>query len=61
VRILNSELADTLGNLLSRCCAKSLNPRQVFPSANEEHLEKLNEIDVTKALIESVEELPCQY
>ncbi|XP_076339565.1 methionyl-tRNA synthetase, mitochondrial isoform X2 [Tachypleus tridentatus] len=30
-RILNSELADTLGNLLSRCSATSVNKEQVFP------------------------------
>ncbi|KAF4522009.1 hypothetical protein B566_EDAN010858 [Ephemera danica] len=30
-RILNSELADKLGNLLNRCTGASLNPRQVWP------------------------------
>ncbi|XP_033096238.1 methionine--tRNA ligase, mitochondrial-like, partial [Anneissia japonica] len=31
VAILNAELADTFGNLLSRVTAKSLNPDQIFP------------------------------
>lgn len=31
IRRVNSELADTFGNLLSRCCAPSVNPRQVIP------------------------------
>ena len=29
--ILNSELANTLGNLLSRCTSKTVNPAQHFP------------------------------
>lgn len=32
IAYLNSELANNLGNLLSRCTAKSLNPRQLFPA-----------------------------
>lgn len=28
VRIVNSDLADGLGNLVNRCCGKSLNPAQ---------------------------------
>lgn len=35
VRIVNSELADGLGNLVSRCCGKSLNPSQTRPAVNE--------------------------
>ncbi|XP_048885636.1 methionine--tRNA ligase, mitochondrial isoform X1 [Brienomyrus brachyistius] len=31
VKLLNSELADTLGGLLNRCTALSLNPEQVYP------------------------------
>ncbi|XP_049810134.1 methionine--tRNA ligase, mitochondrial isoform X1 [Schistocerca nitens] len=31
VRILNSELADTLGNLLNRCCGMAINPDQIYP------------------------------
>lgn len=31
VKLLNSELADTLGGLLNRCTAPTLNPSQVYP------------------------------
>ncbi|KAI9585081.1 methionine--tRNA ligase, mitochondrial [Glossina fuscipes] len=41
MRILNAELADTLGNLLSRVCSKALNPRQVYPRF---HTAQLREI-----------------
>ncbi|KAH8326261.1 hypothetical protein KR067_004547 [Drosophila pandora] len=55
LRILNSELADTLGNLLSRACAKTLNPRQIYPSAQAEHLaEILGCLDAAKRLQESL-------
>lgn len=58
IRILNSELADTLGNLLSRASAKSLNPRQVFPKIHMYSFKGLLESDATKRLIESLAELP---
>lgn len=58
LRILNSELADTLGNLLSRGCAKTLNPKQIFPKLHKEHYEELIKIDVAKKLIDLVAELP---
>ncbi|MGH0179801.1 UNVERIFIED_CONTAM: hypothetical protein FKN15_002597 [Acipenser sinensis] len=32
IKLLNSELADTLGGLLNRCTAPSINPEQVYPS-----------------------------
>ncbi|XP_066571089.1 methionine--tRNA ligase, mitochondrial [Amia ocellicauda] len=32
VKLLNAELADSLGGLLNRCTAPSLNPEQVYPS-----------------------------
>jgi len=38
-RILNSELADTLGNLLNRCCGKSINPNLSYPTLDLETLE----------------------
>ncbi|XP_053735052.1 methionine--tRNA ligase, mitochondrial isoform X1 [Synchiropus splendidus] len=31
LKLLNAELADSLGGLLNRCTAPALNPRQVFP------------------------------
>ncbi|KAK5644850.1 hypothetical protein RI129_006150 [Pyrocoelia pectoralis] len=57
-RILNSELADTLGNLLSRCCSLALNPNQVFPEIDSEAFERVVSIDVTKKVIEAVMKLP---
>ncbi|KAL4631570.1 methionine-tRNA ligase, mitochondrial [Arapaima gigas] len=32
VKLLNTELADSLGGLLNRCTARSLNPAQVYPN-----------------------------
>ena len=52
MRILNSELADTLGNLLSRACAKSLNPNQKYTAVNKFQLQELLKLDVTKSLVE---------
>ncbi|XP_017874290.1 PREDICTED: methionine--tRNA ligase, mitochondrial isoform X1 [Drosophila arizonae] len=55
LRILNSELADTLGNLLSRACAKSLNPQQMYPEAHVEHLSQLlQHLDAGKRLQEAL-------
>lgn len=31
LRRVNAELADTYGNLISRCCAPAINPKQVIP------------------------------
>ncbi|BFF90563.1 methionine--tRNA ligase mitochondrial [Drosophila madeirensis] len=57
-RILNSELADTLGNLLSRACAKSLNPCQVYPQPHAEHLaDLLQSVDAAKRLRDSLLQL----
>lgn len=58
VRILNSELADTLGNLLSRCCGKVLNPGQVFPEMNPEAFRAILNEDSTKKLIHALAALP---
>ncbi|XP_034116272.1 methionine--tRNA ligase, mitochondrial [Drosophila albomicans] len=55
LRILNSELADTLGNLLSRACAKSLNPQQIYPAPHaEESSALLKELDAAKRMQESL-------
>ncbi|EDX12973.1 GD20436 [Drosophila simulans] len=57
-RILNSELADTLGNLLSRASAKSLNPGQIYPSTSAEHLaDLLRSLDAAKRLQDSLLQL----
>ncbi|KYB25592.1 Methionine--tRNA ligase, mitochondrial-like Protein [Tribolium castaneum] len=58
IRILNSELADTLGNLLSRCCGTALNPHQTFPKIEASAFESVASSDVTKKLIEDVATLP---
>lgn len=55
IRIVNAELADTLGNLLSRCTGNALNPKQTFPKNAENHF---TNNDVTLNLLESVEALP---
>lgn len=57
-RILNSELADTIGNLLSRACAKSLNPHQKFPQIHNDQLSEIIKLEACKLLIEKLSELP---
>lgn len=62
MRILNSELADTLGNLLSRGCAKTVNKRQVFPKHNRRVFEEeLLTLDVTRKLGNLIEQLPGSF
>ncbi|KAJ8910860.1 hypothetical protein NQ315_010807 [Exocentrus adspersus] len=58
IRILNSELADTFGNLLSRCCGGVLNPGQIVPGIEAEVFESVASLDVTKKLIENIVQLP---
>lgn len=58
--MLNSELADTLGNLLSRTCAPALNPMQVFPKFYQEALFMLKESHVQN-LIQDVSLLPSKF
>jgi len=60
-RLLNSELADTLGNLLSRCSGKVVNPGQIWPKWSDSSIEFLS--DNGKALKESVDNLPriCDF
>lgn len=58
MRILNSELADTLGNLLSRVCAKSVNNRQISPTLHRCEFDKLLQVDITKKLVHLAEALP---
>ncbi|XP_050521203.1 methionine--tRNA ligase, mitochondrial [Daktulosphaira vitifoliae] len=40
-RILNAELADTMGNLLNRCCGKAINPNMIYPDLDSIAIEKL--------------------
>ncbi|CAH1155924.1 unnamed protein product [Phaedon cochleariae] len=58
LRILNSELADTLGNLLSRCCGTVLNPDQKFPKIDSQAFDRISSLDCTKNLLEHVAKLP---
>uniref|UniRef100_A0A182Y774 Methionine--tRNA ligase, mitochondrial n=1 Tax=Anopheles stephensi TaxID=30069 RepID=A0A182Y774_ANOST len=58
LRVLNSELADTLGNLLSRCCGKALNAASVFPAIDKDAFEALKAVDATKRMLEALEEMP---
>uniref|UniRef100_A0A336KJ67 Methionine--tRNA ligase, mitochondrial n=1 Tax=Culicoides sonorensis TaxID=179676 RepID=A0A336KJ67_CULSO len=58
IRMLNSELADTLGNLLSRCCAKTLNPKQILPQINDNSLNLIQNIDEYKTLKDLLGKLP---
>ncbi len=61
MRILNAELADTMGNLLSRACAKSVNKRQVFPGLDRSEMEKLLQMDVVKKLVDLIGVLPGMF
>ncbi|CAG9862611.1 unnamed protein product [Phyllotreta striolata] len=58
LRALNSELADTFGNLLNRCTGSALNPEQKFPEIDVGALEEIRQSDVAKTLMENVENLP---
>ncbi|CAG9770019.1 unnamed protein product [Ceutorhynchus assimilis] len=58
IRMLNAELADTLGNLLSRCCGNNLNPNQVIPKIDQEVFNRIASMEVTKKLICNLEQLP---
>lgn len=57
--MLNSELADTLGNLLSRCCAKAVNPEQVFPIFYHKALESFEDSSA-QHLIDTTSNLPSK-
>ncbi|GFT64423.1 methionine--tRNA ligase, mitochondrial [Nephila pilipes] len=56
-RMVNAELADTLGNLLSRSCAVALNSDQVFPKFYHHSLYNLKDFKVEE-LIRNVSDLP---
>lgn len=55
---MNAELANTLGNLFSRACAKSLNPDQKIPKIDADQLNVLIQSDACKVLFEKMAELP---
>lgn len=56
-RMLNAELADTLGNLLNRCCAKAVNQEQIFPIFYHESFKSLSNSNI-QHLIDTTCELP---
>ncbi|XP_059045502.1 methionine--tRNA ligase, mitochondrial [Achroia grisella] len=58
INVANSELADTLGNLASRCCGATLNPRQEFPALHAAELMACSQEEVTSQLLLQVEKLP---
>ncbi|XP_017464754.1 PREDICTED: methionine--tRNA ligase, mitochondrial isoform X1 [Rhagoletis zephyria] len=60
LRILNSELADTLGNLLSRACAKSLNPQQVYPRLHAVQVDDLLRMDAAKRLQDALQQIEAR-
>lgn len=61
-RIINSELADTFGNLLSRCCAKSLNRAQMYPQYDGQSVSALvrSHGEIVEKLLESTITLAAQ-
>lgn len=56
-RILNAELADTLGNLLNRCCGKAINPSLNYPELDLETLKSLSADSYFVELNKRLEEL----
>jgi methionyl-tRNA synthetase len=54
---LNAELADTIGNLLSRASGKSLNPAQKFPKVDFDQLNELIKMESCKVLFEKLSEV----
>ncbi|XP_015110982.2 methionine--tRNA ligase, mitochondrial [Diachasma alloeum] len=57
-KILNAELADTLGNLFSRCMGRAVNPRGVIPEASMSHKDVLG-TEEAENLVESLHCLPA--
>lgn len=62
-RILNAELADTFGNLLSRVCAKVINASQTVPEIDFDELDEILKVDISQQLIDLLKELPnkCEH
>ncbi|GIY05677.1 methionine--tRNA ligase, mitochondrial [Caerostris darwini] len=56
-RMLNAELANTLGNLLRRSCVKAVNPDQVFPRFFHHSLDSLKDYNIEE-IIKNASELP---
>lgn len=58
IRILNSELADSLGNLLNRCCGAIVNPEQIFPQFCPDSFDILCRCEEASRLVEALSALP---
>lgn len=58
INVANSELADTLGNLASRCCGAALNPRHEFPTLHAAELVSVASNQHATMLMDYVESLP---
>ena len=43
IKMVNTALADTLGNLLKRCSSSALNPHQIWPSFSEDSCKFLSQ------------------
>lgn len=54
-RIINAELVNTLGNLLSRVCAEAINKHQIVPALHEKGP---IDIECYQKLIERLEKIP---
>lgn len=55
---LNDELANVLGNLLSRVCGDVINVKQMIPKLNQTEFQQLLQENVTHELIDLVKTLP---
>ncbi|GFG35949.1 hypothetical protein Cfor_02919 [Coptotermes formosanus] len=58
IRILNAELADTLGNLLNRCSGTTVNPDQIFPQFCQHSFDTYCKTEEALRLVEFVSALP---
>lgn len=61
IRILNSELADSLGNLLNRCSGRTVNPDQIIPHFCQHSFSTYCNSDEALALVESLSALPGKW
>lgn len=57
-RIINAELVNTLGNLLSRVCAPALNKRQIVPKCSRK---ELHDFKYSHKLTKKLKQLPSIY
>ncbi|KAK6632856.1 hypothetical protein RUM43_012595 [Polyplax serrata] len=55
--ILNAELANTLGNLMSRCIGRAINKENIFPGCTQNDLKSFGDAS-SENLINSLQELP---